>query len=240
MTRLLPYTLVWFALGGVLMHPGSRAVAPQVRRTRWIKFTVYVALVHAIAWVGFRHRLPPVLAAIAALGAAELVLACVRARRWRLLAAAAPAYGLLAWGLLSFAAAVRYAPQPFLLVYLVVAVFDAFSQLTGQWVGRIRMTPRLSPGKTLEGLAGGLVAATLAAMVFASPLSLARVGLPRLALAGLAVAGLAFAGDLLASAVKRACGIKDFGAVLPGHGGILDRFDSLLLAAPVAYWAAWY
>lgn len=117
-----------------------------------------------------------------------------------------------------------------LLLVLVVWGYDIGAFLTGRAVGRRRMLDHISPSKTVEGLAGGLVLATLAAGVGA-----ALVGLePWHPLVIGPLVGLAAqAGDLAESMLKRATGRKESGFLVPGHGGILDRIDSFLFAAPV-------
>lgn len=113
---------------------------------------------------------------------------------------------------------------------LVVWGYDTGAYLTGRWVGRRRLVDHISPSKTVEGLAGGLVVATLGAGVGS-----ALIGLdpwhPLLIgpLVGLAAQG----GDLAESMLKRSAGRKESGFVVPGHGGVLDRIDSFLFAAPV-------
>ena len=103
---------------------------------------------------------------------------------------------------------------------------------TGRALGRRKLAPVISPKKTVEGAVGGFVGATLvmaflgAAWLPGVPLS-ARIGL------GLAIAGLGIVGDLFESALKRAADVKDSSHLIPGHGGVLDRIDALLLAAPV-------
>lgn len=241
---VLPVTACFFAAGAGLMHAGTRTRPAGERATRWLKYGVYILVVHGLLGAAQAGRLTPVLAVILAVGALELWRAC-RAADFRLQAGVLGVYAALGWGLLDFARAVRLAPQAFVFLYLVVAAFDAYSQLVGQWAGRTRITPRLSPHKTLEGAAGGLAGAVAMALALGAPLRLASLGSLRLAQAAAGVSLLALAGDLAFSAVKRARGLKDFGAWLPGHGGLLDRFDSLILAAPVAWWGflagkAWY
>ena len=112
---------------------------------------------------------------------------------------------------------------------------DTGAYAVGRWIGSHRMAPRISPGKTWEGAAGGYLAGAVAAV--AIPLALeiepSAGGLAVIA-ATLPVA--AQAGDLIESALKRRIGVKDSSTLLPGHGGLLDRMDSLLLAGPSLYW----
>ena len=116
-----------------------------------------------------------------------------------------------------------------LMLVAVVWGYDSGAYLTGRWIGRRRLIDHISPSKTIEGLAGGLVAATLAA-----GLGTWLVGLePWHALVIGPVVGLAAqAGDLAESLLKRAAGRKESGFLIPGHGGMLDRIDSFLFAAP--------
>jgi len=118
------------------------------------------------------------------------------------------------------------------MVLLLLAVwgYDSGAYLTGRWLGRRRLIDHISPSKTVEGLAGGLIAATIAAGIGAvlidlDPWQPLVIG----PLIGLA----AQAGDLAESMVKRAAGRKESGFLVPGHGGILDRIDSFLFAAPI-------
>lgn len=115
---------------------------------------------------------------------------------------------------------------------LVVVAADCGAYFAGHLLGRHQLSPRFSPGKTLEGLAGGLALAGVLGAVFAGlwlsdTSALAGAGL------GLVLAAFSVAGDLLESTLKRASGAKDSGTLLPGHGGLLDRIDGLLVAAPV-------
>lgn len=107
---------------------------------------------------------------------------------------------------------------------------DTGAYLVGRTVGRTKLMPAVSPNKTVEGLLGG-VALTLG-VAFVLARYTATLDTTTWLLAGALVAFSSTLGDLLESALKRAAGVKDSGTVLPGHGGVLDRFDGALLAAP--------
>ena len=120
----------------------------------------------------------------------------------------------------------------FLLVFfiLVVQASDVLQYLWGKFAGRRPIAPRLSPSKTVEGLVGGVGCATALGALLSpiTPFSVAEA-----AILSLVVTLLGFAGGLMMSALKRKRGIKDWGTMIRGHGGMLDRLDSLCLSAPV-------
>lgn len=108
---------------------------------------------------------------------------------------------------------------------------DTGAYLVGKAIGRNKLLPRVSPGKTWEGLLGGVIATLASAWAIGSYMDHELGG--RTWLVGAVVVSVtATIGDLLESAMKRAAGVKDSGTVMPGHGGVLDRFDGYLLAAP--------
>ncbi len=121
-----------------------------------------------------------------------------------------------------------------LLLLGAVVVSDSSQYYTGRLLGRRPLAPSVSPKKTIEGALGGVVFGT-AAMVAGGGYVLPDV--PRVALAGIGVAIviLGICGDLFESRMKRAAGIKDSSNLIPGHGGVLDRIDALLFAAPAFY-----
>lgn len=123
-------------------------------------------------------------------------------------------------------------------IYFVLAITwiqDTAAYFVGKYLGRSKMAPVLSPKKTWEGAAGGLIGSILAAIAFAMilglPLTILQAGV--LGLVG-GVAGPL--GDLAESMIKRQVGLKDAGNLIPGHGGLLDRADSLLFTGPVLYY----
>lgn len=123
---------------------------------------------------------------------------------------------------------------PFLLL-LVVWASDTGAYYGGRLLGRRRLAPRLSPGKTLEGFAAG-VAAAVGAAFLARAWFIHRLDIADCLLLAPLLAVVGAAGDLIESALKRWTGAKDSSGLIPGHGGILDRIDSLLLAAPVLFY----
>jgi phosphatidate cytidylyltransferase len=119
-------------------------------------------------------------------------------------------------------------------VYLVLVLtwtYDSVAYLAGSLLGRHKLIPRISPSKTVEGLAGGLVGCAVAGLVcratFAPFLSIGEA-----VVVGLALGGIAQVGDVAESMLKRSTGAKDSSNLIPGHGGFLDRFDSLLFTGP--------
>ena len=124
------------------------------------------------------------------------------------------------------------------LLFAIATTFatDTGAFLVGRSLGRHRMAPNVSPGKTWEGALGGMVAAIAAATILGRVLTL---GLPlwQPALLGAAVGVSSQLGDLLESRLKRISQVKDAGSIIPGHGGVLDRLDSLLLSLSTVYYA---
>jgi phosphatidate cytidylyltransferase len=120
------------------------------------------------------------------------------------------------------------------LLMLTVMVSDTAQYYTGRLVGRTPLAPEISPKKTVEGAVGGFV---FGAIVFslAGAWWLERLPFAFRALLGVTVVAAGIAGDLFESLLKRSAGVKDSSSIIPGHGGVLDRVDALLFAAPVYY-----
>jgi phosphatidate cytidylyltransferase len=123
--------------------------------------------------------------------------------------------------------------QILLFLLAVVCIGDIFAYLTGRTLGRRLIFPRVSPKKTLEGSLGGLVASVIVGWVYAH--AFWRIADWRVIVWAACIAVAGQVGDLVESALKRGANLKDSGAILPGHGGLLDRVDSLLLGAPLLW-----
>jgi phosphatidate cytidylyltransferase len=120
-----------------------------------------------------------------------------------------------------------------LFLLLIVWAGDIGAYLVGRWVGGPRLAPRISPGKTWSGAIGGLAAAVAVGLIAAHLLWQPTTVWPAAAIASV-LGVVAQAGDLLESFVKRRLAVKDSGHLIPGHGGLFDRLDGVLAAAPAA------
>ena len=123
--------------------------------------------------------------------------------------------------------------KPVLFVLATVWASDSAAYYVGRKWGRRKLAPIVSPRKTVEGLFGQLAGGAIFGLAVALLLGSGRIAAFGAA-AGLLIAGLAVVGDLLESTFKRSCAVKDSGGILPGHGGLLDRLDSLLYVSPAA------
>jgi phosphatidate cytidylyltransferase len=138
-------------------------------------------------------------------------------------------------GALRLMPSVELGPWRILMLLVVIMASDTAAFFVGHAFGRRRLAPAVSPGKSVEGALGGLAGGVLGAFV------VRHLGLPEMpalhaAVLGALVAAMGIVGDLDESLLKRWAGVKDSGALFPGHGGMLDRLDSLLFGAPVLYY----
>jgi phosphatidate cytidylyltransferase len=181
---------------------------------------------------------PDGLLAVVALAILGLVLQVIRPRADNTLIGWALSLGLALYvgGLMQFYFPLRALPTavPGFWVIALLAlswVCDSSAYFVGSAIGRTPLAPVISPKKSVEGAVAGLVGAALVGPLLGLP-----VNLPPLLMAGygVAIAAATIIGDLIESLIKRQTGVKDSGVLIPGHGGLLDRMDSLLLSAPVA------
>lgn len=130
------------------------------------------------------------------------------------------------------------------LIFICSWINDTFAYFTGVTMGKHKMCPKLSPKKSIEGLIGGLAGATVIGafygIFFQSKVYDIKNCPLIFAIVGLLGAGVAVIGDLTASGIKRNNDVKDYGKLIPGHGGVLDRFDSMIFTAPMIYYGLYY
>lgn len=209
----------WSALGGC-RQPGTRAAyAAVAMAAAWLAGDLWAASPGAMLWLNlsvwvlgliWMLRYPVPIPRAFALGSGLIIMPL----GWLFLISVLGDWGPL-WALFLFA---------------LVAAADVGAFFSGRAFGRHKLAVNVSPGKTWEGVIGGLVAVGLVAAAgsfgFGTPM------LPSIA-AAVAVAAFSVLGDLTISMLKRSAGMKDSGRIFPGHGGVLDRVDSLLAALPV-------
>lgn len=138
----------------------------------------------------------------------------------------------------------KYGKYLLWIVVVGACLTDTFALFTGKYLGKHKLAPKISPKKTVEGSIGGIVGSVISVLVYGALVKLINpaigVNFPALMVLGILCSLSAQLGDLSMSAVKREAGIKDYGNVIPGHGGILDRLDSIIFTAPLVYYFLTY
>lgn len=143
--------------------------------------------------------------------------------------------------LFSFTILARGIENGHLLVWLILIggwVTDSFAYFIGKVFGKHKLIPDISPKKTIEGAVGGLIGNTVVMVLYGIIINkyfMINIEIIHFVLIGVLSSIAAQIGDLIASAIKRTINIKDFGSIMPGHGGIIDRFDSILFVSPIVY-----
>ena len=143
--------------------------------------------------------------------------------------------------MLSFVYLIRMLPGGVFFVWLIFICSwgsDTSAYCVGLTIGKRKLAPVLSPKKSVEGAIGGVIGSAILSVLYAVAINHfagAFVNVLHFGIVGAVSSGVAQIGDLAASAIKRSHGIKDFGKLIPGHGGILDRFDSVIFTAPIIY-----
>ena len=223
------FLLLLSILGGIGIFFTNRKKEQNERRNSWIKYFVYLLIVNTL--FGSMMYCPVLFTAFCILivlgGGFEMI------RLQRSSSQPAVVY-FLAYipvsVLFCFYGFENQNIQSFTL--LAVCSFDAFSQLSGQLFGKRKICPRISPSKTIGGSIGGTIISMSVCVIAGSSMGWNNTLILTM---GLGIAVASFLGDMAASYVKRQFGVKDFGRTFPGHGGFLDRFDSLILAGAFVY-----
>lgn len=218
--------LVYFVLGTAGIWFINRKKEPEVARRSWIKHVTYFIITSFLFFsIAFRLILFRYISMVIIIAGFLELAKLFHESGYRhkiffftsLLILAVLSAGFFFFG--------RMGQGLIIYSFLILCIFDGFSQVTGQLIGRHKLFPKISPNKTVEGFIGGAAVALLSAMVF-------RHLIPAEPMKAIAVAAVvvvfAFAGDTAKSAYKRRYNVKDFSRLIPGHGGFLDRFDSLI------------
>ncbi len=221
--RLMGIVFVGLPLGGAILGLLDRMDAYDIRD-------------HEVLWTLLAASIPGALGSVIWLGPRFS-----RDLRSLLVVPAFGTYGAVALATLPLTATSDEGIKWIAMVIFTVFTADTAAFFVGRRIGRRRLAPAISPGKTVEGLVGGVLAAVLASWIIANVVKL-EIELVWVATFGITVGLLGVLGDLVESWVKRTVGVKDSGSWIPGHGGILDRTDSLipnfLFVYFVAMWTA--
>ncbi len=218
--------LAYFILGFIGFFFINRKKEKKEAQKSWLKFITYFFIIHllffSIAFMPALFRIISVV--IIAVGFYELFSIHSKAGYLKkpFFMLSAVIFSFLAIGFYFFTG---LNSGLILYSFLILSIFDSFSQISGQLWGRTKLLPKISPHKTLEGLAGGAVVAVLSSYLLNDLVGDTFLG-PVVLAFGITV--FAFLGDITASYYKRKYNAKDFSRLLPGHGGFLDRFDSLI------------
>lgn len=229
--------LIYFLAGAIGFYFINRKKEPEVAKKSYTKFGVYFIIINILF---FSITINPVVFkyiafVIVAGGAIELFYLHQKNdyQRKGLFLLSLLVFLALSGGLYFFS---KQNKELILFSFLVISIFDSFSQITGQLWGRKKIIPEISPNKTLGGLTGGSLVALASAILLRN---LYPVSLTELIPVAIGIIVFAFMGDLGASYYKRKYNAKDFSHVIPGHGGILDRFDSLVAGGAWIGLCAW-
>ena len=226
--ELYSIVAIFFIIGAFGIFTINRKIAEAVeRKQRWIKYAVYLVLVFA-QMVLIEQELYVFFAVFVVFGGAFEIFLVAKTKK--ILTIGLLAYSIFAIFYMLFFSRFERNMQQFL--FVIIITFDGYSQLSGQLLGKTKLFPKMSPGKTLEGLSGGVISVIITSLALSQILKIETV---KALIFGLAVCIFAVAGDFLASYYKRLNGVKDFSKIIPGHGGVLDRFDSLIFATFAFY-----
>lgn len=222
------YIFCYLFLGVIGMYLGNRKVNAPTGKNRWKKLLIYIVIVNLLIFSMLLGYFWIISIIIISVGFLEVS----RQLKYNFLSLViVVSYLWISWGFLQFG--IRTTSQFQLFIYFQVFSFDGFSQVTGQLFGKTPLSPKISPKKTLEGFTGGLLFCVLSSIIARFWIS---CSISTAFFWGIFTGILCISGDLGASSIKRIYNLKDFSRLIPAHGGILDRFDSLLMTGMAYYW----
>lgn len=218
--------IIYFFAGALAFYFINKKKEPELARQSWIKLSSYFIIINLTFFsIVVNQEAFRVLAImIAGVGLVELFRLFFQSgfRKKLFFLMFLGGYMAFCVGFLVFS---RFETGLVLFTFLILSIFDGFSQICGQLFGRIKIFPKISPNKTTEGLIGGVLIALFSSLLLEGLIDTTHIVAIRRA-AGIVV--FALVGDVAASWFKRQYAVKDFSRLIPGHGGFLDRFDSLI------------
>lgn len=218
--------MFYFGLGILATQYLNRRPDRPYAKERWIKLLYYFLILAIVFSAIHFHQARPLAIVIAILGLYELIRAHMQSLRPNTqFCLFVLVYLFIAFSFIRFSS--QASMESLFYLYFIVVTFDGFSQICGQLFGKRKLALRISPNKTVEGLIGGLTIALLSSLLLFQPMQVPF--LQNLLLTGFVCLSALF-GDLLASWYKRHYQLKDYSNLIPGHGGILDRFDSFIFS----------
>ncbi len=221
--------LCYFLAGGIAFYLISKKKTREEARHNRVKYIAYFIIINALFLsIAFQPVIFRILGwIIVVTGFYELVNLFVRSeyQKKRFFLMSVFIYALFATGFLVFSCMEK---EKIMFTFVILSVFDSFSQITGQLLGKHKLAPVISPNKTCEGAAGGLAVSLITAALIKE---LTGLGTGPAILLATGIVLWALLGDLMASSYKRHYNVKDYSRLIPGHGGVLDRFDSLIAGA---------
>jgi phosphatidate cytidylyltransferase len=229
--KLYLILLAYFLLGAFIIISVNKSKALEERKHNRLKYVTYFVIVNTLFLSilidpVYFHYLSVVIICV---GYLEIIRLMIRTNKIRTGVIALLFFTLGFYGFYKFSFLDRHV---LFYVFFIVTVFDAFSQLTGQLIGKRKLLPFISPNKTLEGLIGGYLFSLLTSILLCKLLAISVV---KSMILVTGISAFAFLGDVSASFIKRIFGVKDYSQIIPGHGGFLDRFDSLIFSGLFIY-----
>ncbi|WP_313530926.1 phosphatidate cytidylyltransferase [Sphingobacterium multivorum] len=218
--------LLFFGIGALVTGYLNRNSPIAQARERWLKLGFYFLILTLVFLSIYTDYISLLAICIGIVGLYEIGKAHLSSARSLLFfCSVVVLYLALIAAFINFGH--RASTEKVCFIYFTVVVFDGFSQLCGQLFGKRKLIPSISPNKTIAGLVGALVIVSSTSLFLFPSMELSDM---QTLMTSLFICFSALLGDLLASWYKRICRIKDYGTLIPGHGGILDRFDSFIFS----------
>ena len=198
-----------------------------IRQKLWVKYFVYLVLVFVQMFLIHSHYYTYFASLLVLIGFYEIIKVKIETKSFLMALVSFSIFSVL---YLSFSKEIALKWQLFL--FVIVITFDGYSQISGQLLGKTKLVPNISPNKTVEGFLFGLFSVATTALILSQILVINPI---KALIYGLSIALFSLFGDLAASQYKRINKVKDYSKIIPGHGGVLDRFDSLIIASSGFY-----